>query len=389
MTKLRQILSNDEIKRYSRHLILPEVGISGQRKLKDASVLCIGAGGLGSPLTIYLTAAGVGRIGLVDFDTVDYSNLQRQILHRTTDVGRPKVESAAEKLRAMNPEVEVVTYKETFTSENALSLCGGYDVVADGTDNFPSRYLANDACVILGKPNVYSSVFKFEGQASVFYPVKGPCYRCLYPEPPPPGTVPSCAEGGVLGVLPGIMGTIQATEVIKLILGIGEPLIGRLLLFDALEMRFSEVNLRRNPGCPVCGDSPSIRELVDYEEFCGVPVGAETAHADELSPELQITPIELKRIIDGPNAPVLIDVRERHEWDICHIPGARLVPEKELTVGIGELDHDRLTVLYCRTGVRSSRALSVLREAGFTNLRNLYGGLHAWSDDVDPSMPKY
>ncbi len=386
---MTQDLSNDEIMRYSRHLIMPEVGISGQRKLKEASVLCIGTGGLGSPLTIYLAAAGVGKIGLVDFDSVDLSNLQRQILHSTVDVGKPKVESAAEKLQAMNPEIEIIAHKEAFTSENALRLCGDYDIIVDGTDNFPTRYLTNDACVMLGKPNVYASVYRFEGQASVFYPGRGPCYRCLYPEPPPPGVVPSCAEGGVLGVLPGIMGTIQAAETIKLILGKGKPLIGRLLIFDALEMSFSEVALRRNPDCPVCGENPTIHELIDYEEFCGLPIGAEAARAEELSPDWQISPRELKRIMDGNDQPFLVDVRERHEWDICHLPGAQLIPEEEIPSRLGGFDRNKLMVLYCRTGLRSSRVLRLLREAGFIKVRNLQGGLHAWADDVDTSMPKY
>ena len=387
---METVLSNDEIRRYSRHLIMPEVTLEGQKRLKEASVLCIGVGGLGSPLAIYLTAAGVGRIGLVDFDRVEFSNLQRQILHHTGDVGRSKLESAAEKLMAINPEVEVVTYEEMFTSANAVRICRDYDVVADGTDNFPTRYLANDVCVLLGKPNVYASVFRFEGQASVFHAEKGPCYRCLYPEPPPPGMVPSCAEGGVLGVLPGIMGTIQATEVIKLILGIGEPLIGRLLLFDALEMRSTEMQLQKDPDCPICGEHPTIHELIDYEAFCGLPVGGEEAHAEELGAEWEITPRELQaRYEKDSHQPFIVDVREPHEWDICHLPKAHLIPEGDLPARMHELDSADEIVLYCRTGVRSARALKLLREAGFRKLKNLVGGIHEWADEVDSSMPTY
>jgi len=387
---METVLSNDEIRRYSRHLIMPEVTLEGQKRLKEASVLCIGVGGLGSPLAIYLTAAGVGRIGLVDFDRVEFSNLQRQILHHTGDIGRSKLESAAEKLNAINPEVEVVTYEEMFTSANAVRICRDYDVVADGTDNFPTRYLANDVCVLLGKPNVYASVFRFEGQASVFHAEKGPCYRCLYPEPPPPGMVPSCAEGGVLGVLPGIMGTIQATEVIKLILGIGEPLIGRLLLFDALEMRSKEMQLQKDPDCPICGEHPTIHELIDYEAFCGLPVGGEEAHAEELGAEWEITPRELQaRYEKDSHQPFIVDVRERHEWDTCHLPKAHLIPEGDLPARMHELDSADEIVLYCRTGVRSARALKLLREAGFRKLKNLVGGIHEWADEVDSSMPTY
>jgi len=387
---METVLSNDEIRRYSRHLIMPEVTLEGQKRLKEASVLCIGVGGLGSPLAIYLTAAGVGRIGLVDFDRVEFSNLQRQILHHTGDVGRSKLESAAEKLRAINPEVEVVTYEEMFTSANAVRICRDYDVVADGTDNFPTRYLANDVCVLLGKPNVYASVFRFEGQASVFHAEKGPCYRCLYPEPPPPGMVPSCAEGGVLGVLPGIMGTIQATEVIKLILGIGEPLIRRLLLFDALEMRSTEMQLQKDPDCPICGEHPTIHELIDYEAFCGLPVGGEEAHAEELGAEWEITPRELQaRYEKDSHQPFIVDVREPHEWDICHLPKAHLIPEGDIPARMHELDSADEIVLYCRTGVRSARALKLLREAGFRKLKNLVGGIHEWADEVDSSMPTY
>ena len=382
-------LSHQEILRYSRHLIMPEVGLTGQKKLKEASVLCIGVGGLGSPLSMYLAAAGVGRIGLVDFDVVDFSNLHRQILHHTDDVGRKKLESAAEKLRAINPEIEIVLHDAMFTSANAMELCKDYDVMADGTDNFPTRYLTNDVCVLLGKPNVYASIFRFEGQASVFHAEKGPCYRCLYPEPPPPGMVPSCAEGGVLGILPGIMGTIQATEVIKQILGSGEPLIGRLLLFNALEMRWREVQPMKDPDCPICGENPTIHELIDYEQFCGISLGSEEVHGEELEAEWVITPTELNAQLQGNGKVVLLDVREPHEWDICHIPGATLIPEGDITARMYELDMADEIALYCRTGIRSARALKNLRESGFTKLRNLVGGIHGWADDVDPSIPKY
>ena len=368
---------------------MPEVGLVGQKKLKEASVLCIGVGGLGSPLSMYLAAAGVGRIGLVDFDVVDFSNLHRQILHHTQDVGRPKLESAAEKLRAINPEIEIVLHEAMFTSANAMEICKDYDVIADGTDNFPTRYLTNDVCVLLGKPNVYASIFRFEGQASVFHAEKGPCYRCLYPEPPPPGMVPSCAEGGVLGILPGIMGTIQATEVIKQILGTGEPLIGRLLLFNALEMRWREVQPMKDPDCPICGENPSIHELIDYEQFCGISLGSEEAYTEKLGDDWVITPSDLNAQLQGGGKVVLIDVREPHEWDICHLPDAVLIPEGDITARMNELDTADEIVLYCRIGVRSARALNRLREFGFTKLRNLVGGIHGWADEVDPSIPKY
>jgi adenylyltransferase/sulfurtransferase len=379
-------ITNTEVKRYSRHLILPEVGISGQRKLKEASVLCIGVGGLGSPLSMYLAAAGVGKIGLVDFDVVDYSNLQRQILYSTDDVGKPKLEVAAARLRALNPEIEIVQHDEALTSANALTICEDYDIIADGTDNFPTRYLANDVSVLLGKPNVYTSIFRFEGQASVFYAEKGPCYRCLYPEPPPPGMVPSCAEGGVLGILPGIMGTIQATEVIKLILDIGDPLIGRLLLFNALNMRTREVQTLKDPECPICGKNPTIHELIDYEQFCGVSI---EPHAMELDEEWLIQPEELADEINhNPNL-VLIDVRNPPEWEIGRLPNAHLIPEPELPARINELSKLDEIVLYCRTGIRSARATQMLRVAGFEKVRNLVDGIHGWSDRVDPSFPKY
>ncbi len=383
-------LSNEEIKRYSRHLIMPEVGLAGQKRLKAASVLCIGTGGLGSPLAMYLTAAGVGRIGIVDFDVVDFSNLQRQLLHHTPDVGRPKLTSAVEKLRAINPNVEIVPYETLFTAENAMDIARDYDIIADGTDNFPTRYLANDVSVLLGKPNVHASIFRFEGQASVFYAQEGPCYRCLYPEPPPPGEVPSCAEGGVLGILPGLLGTIQATEVVKLILGVGEPLIGRLLLFDALTMSARTVRLRKNPECPICGENPTIHELIDYEEFCGVPIGGETPTADQSDARWQITAAELQTRLGqhDPNL-VLIDVRDPHEWDIAHIEGAKLIPLSDLPARMNELDSRNEIVLQCRTGVRSMKALNLLRNAGFSRLKNLTGGIHAWADDVDPNVPKY
>jgi len=382
-------LSHQEILRYSRHLIMPEVGLAGQKKLKAASVLCIGAGGLGSPLAMYLAAAGVGRIGIVDFDVVDFSNLQRQILHHTADVGRSKLESAAEKLRAINPEIEIVLHEEMFSSANAIEICKDYDVIADGTDNFPTRYLTNDVCVLLGKPNVYASIFRFEGQASVFNAEKGPCYRCLYPEPPPPGMVPSCAEGGVLGILPGIMGTIQATEVIKQILGSGEPLIGRLLLFNALDMKWREVQPMKDPECPICGENPTIHELIDYEQFCGISLGSEEAHTEDLGDEWVITPSDLNAQLQNGSNVVLLDVREPHEWEICQIPDSTFIPEGDVLGRMNELDTADDIVLICRTGIRSARALNQLREVGFTKLKNLVGGLHGWADDVDPSIPKY
>ena len=383
-------LSKDEILRYSRHLIIPDVGVSGQNKLKDARVLCVGTGGLGSPLAMYLAAAGVGTLGIVDFDTVEFSNLQRQVLHHTRDVGRLKVESAAEKLRAINTEIEVVEHNEVFNSSNAAKISDTYDIIADGTDNFPTRYLVNDVCVMQGKPNVYASIYRFEGQASVFYAKEGPCYRCVFPRPPPPGSVPSCAEGGVLGVIPGVMGTIQATEVIKLILGRGDPLIGRLLLFDALEMSWSEVKLQKQTTCPICGEEPTIKELVDYEAFCGLPSRGETRHEEVLNDEFLISPRELNALLgDAGRQPLLIDVREPTEWEICHLPGAKLIPERELKARVKELVGAKEIVLYCRTGIRSSRALKVLREAGVKRVRSLSGGIHGWSDEIDPSIPKY
>ena len=377
-------LSNDEILRYSRHLIMPEVGMVGQQKLKAARVLCIGAGGLGSPLALYLAAAGVGTLGLVDFDVVDLTNLQRQIIHTVDDVGRPKLESAAEKLGAINPLVNVIKFETRLNSANALDIFRQFNIVADGTDNFPTRYLVNDACVLTGKPNVYASIFRFEGQASVFAAENGPCYRCLYPEPPPPGLVPSCAEGGVLGILPGLLGVIQATEVIKLILGSGEPLIGRLLLVDALSMHFRELRLRKNPECPACGNEPSIRELIDYNQFCGVR-GEEAPVTDQV-PEIQ--PVELKTKLDAGNDIFILDVREPHEYQICNL-GGYLIPLGDLPARMHELDSSREIVAHCRSGVRSAKAVTLLRQSGFGKVKNLAGGILAWSDQVDPTLPKY
>ena len=377
-------LSNEEVQRYSRHLIMPEVGMDGQRKLKGARVLCIGAGGLGSPATMYLAAAGVGQLGIVDFDVVDYSNLQRQILHGTPDVGRSKLQSARDRLQAINPAVHVETYETALTSENALQILEPYDVVVDGTDNFPTRYLVNDACVLLGKPNAYGSIFRFEGQASVFALKDGPCYRCLYPEPPPPGLVPSCAEGGVLGVLPGIIGTIQATEAIKILLGVGEPLVGRFLIFDALRMRFRELKLRRDVDCPVCGDQPTVRELIDYEQFCSVTTTPQTAVS------IKETSVEgLKRRLDAGDDLLLLDVREPQEHQICAIPGSTLIPLGDLPSRLAELEGRRDIVVHCKSGVRSAKAVKLLREAGFDDAANLKGGILAWIEHVDPSLPKY
>jgi len=377
-------LNNDEILRYSRHLIMPEVGMGGQQKLKAARVLCIGAGGLGSPLALYLTAAGVGTLGMVDFDVVDYTNLQRQIIHSTADVGRKKLESAAEKLKAINPFLNLRTFETRLTSENALELFREFDIIADGTDNFPTRYLVNDACVLTGKPNIYGSIFRFEGQASVFATAEGPCYRCLYPEPPPPGLVPSCAEGGVLGILPGLVGVIQATETIKLILGQGEPLIGRLLLVDALGMNFRELKLRKNPDCPACGVQPTITKLIDYNEFCGIR--GEEKPVETGVPEIQVE--ELKRRLDAGENIFILDVREPHEYQIANI-GGYLIPLGELPKRVNELDTSREIVAHCRSGVRSAKAVNFLRQAGFKKVTNLAGGILAWADRVDTNMPKY
>ena len=378
-------LSKEEVLRYSRHLIMPEVGMDGQLKLKAAKVLCIGTGGLGAPLGQYLAAAGVGRIGLVDFDKVDLTNLQRQILFSTGDVGHPKIEAAAQRLRGLNPDIQIDTFETMLTSENALDILKDYDIVVDGTDNFATRYLVNDACVLLGKPNVYGSIFRFEGQASVFGYPDGPCYRCLYPEPPPPGLVPSCAEGGVLGVLPGIVGSIQAAETLKLIIGKGEPLVGRLLLFDALSMKFRELKLRKNPECPVCGAHPTITKLIDYAEFCGVR-GEEAPAPVSTVPE--ITPRELKARLDRGDNLFILDVREPHEYQICNI-GGYLIPLGDLSKRVNELDSSREIVAHCRSGKRSAEASEFLRQAGFRKVLNLKGGILAWSDEVDPSVPKY
>ena len=375
-----------EVRRYSRHLILPEVGVDGQRRLKQSRVLCVGAGGLGSPAAMYLAAAGVGTLGLVDFDVVDLSNLQRQLLHGTSDVGRPKLDSAADRLREVNPHVRIEPHHTALTSANALDLLREYDVILDGTDNFPTRYLVNDACVLLRKPNAFGSIFRFEGQASVFGVEGGPCYRCLYPEPPPPGLVPSCAEAGVLGVLPGIIGTIQATETIKLLLGIGQPLIGRFLVFEALRMRFRELTLRRDPECPVCGDQPTVTALIDYEQFCGVAPSTPDAGA---ASDPDIAPRALRDWMASGTPPVVLDVREPQEWDICHLPGAVLIPLGDLPQRIGELDPQVPVVCQCRSGIRSARAAQFLRLQGFRDVRNLTGGILAWSDEVDPTVPKY
>ncbi len=379
-------LSKEEITRYSRHLIMPEVGMDGQLKLKQAKVLCIGTGGLGAPLGLYLAAAGVGRIGLVDFDKVDLTNLQRQILFDTNDIGRPKIEAATNRLRNLNPDIQIDNFETRLTSENALDILKDYDIVVDGTDNFPTRYLVNDACVILGKPNVYGSIFRFEGQITIFGYPGGPCYRCLYPEPPPPGLVPSCAEGGVLGVLPGIVGAIQAAETLKLIIGKGEPLVGRLLLFDALAMRFRELKLRKNPECPVCGGHPTITKLIDYQEFCGIR-GEEAASPTQTSvPE--IAPRELKARLDRGDDLFILDVREPHEYQICNL-GGHLIPLGELSRRVNELDSSREIVAHCRSGKRSAEAVEFLRGAGFRKVLNLKGGILAWSDEVDASVPKY
>ena len=379
-------LTNEEVARYSRHLIMPEVGMEGQLKLKAASVLCIGAGGLGSPVALYLAAAGVGRIGIVDFDVVDYSNLQRQIIHGTPDVGRKKLDSATDRLRSINPEVKVVQYEVMLSSDNALEILEGYDVVVDGTDNFPTRYLINDACVLLGKPNVYGSIFRFEGQASVFATTDGPCYRCLYPEPPPPGLVPSCAEGGVLGILPGVIGTIQATEAVKLIIGVGEPLVNRFMIYDALRMRFRELKLRKDPECPACGENPTIQKLIDYEQFCGL---TSTAIQDEVSDGVDTTVEELKARLDHQDDVFILDVRETQEYQICRIPGSKLIPLGDLPKRLSELEgHDEM-VVHCKSGVRSAKAVRLLREAGFKKAQNLSGGIMAWIEKIDPSLPKY
>ena len=380
-------LTTDDLSRYARHLILPEVGMEGQQKLKAARVLCVGTGGLGSPLAFYLTAAGVGTLGLVDFDVVDASNLQRQIIHSTKDIGRKKLDSAAEKLTALNPSVKIVKHETMLTSANALEILKDYDIVADGTDNFPTRYLVNDACVLLGKPNVYGSIFRFEGQASVFATEQGPCYRCLYPEPPPPGLVPSCAEGGVLGILPGLVGVIQATEVIKLILGKGESLIGRLLLVDALAMRFRELKLRKNHECPVCGTNPTVTQLIDYQHFCGiVPETPEEKNVKNGIPQLAVK--ELKRRIDAGEDVYILDVREPYEYRIAQI-GGKLIPQTDVPNRLAEIDRNREVIVQCRSGVRSQRIAEYLKQQGYPRVVNLAGGILAWADEIDPKMQKY
>ena len=383
------LLSNEEVKRYSRHLIMPEVGVQGQKKLKGASVLLIGTGGLGSPLGLYLASAGIGRIGIVDFDVVDFTNLQRQVMYTTQDVGKPKIQAAKERMQAINPYITIETHETRLSSDNAMDILKNYDVVVDGTDNFPTRYLVNDACVLLGKPNVYGSIFRFEGQASVFDASRGPCYRCLYPEPPPPGLVPSCAEGGVLGILPGIIGTIQATETMKLILGTGEPLIGRLLLFNALKMRFRELKLRKNPTCALCGSNPTITKLIDYQEFCGLGRGQEAAREAAANGVPEIEPEELRDLLEKKPNIKIVDVRERSEYDICHIPDAKLVPTSEFAGRMGELDSADEMVLYCHHGIRSRKAAELLRTAGFKKIHSLTGGIDAWAERIDPTMPRY
>ena len=380
-------LTTDDLSRYSRHLILPEVGMEGQRRLKAARVLCVGTGGLGSPLALYLTAAGIGTLGLVDFDVVDSSNLQRQIIHSTKDIGRKKIDSAEEKLSALNPAITIVKHETMLTSANALDILKDYDIVADGTDNFPTRYLVNDACVLLGKPNVYGSIFRFEGQASVFATEAGPCYRCLYPEPPPPGLVPSCAEGGVLGILPGLVGVIQATEVIKLILGKGESLVGRLLLVDALNMRFRELKLRKNPECPVCGDHPTVTALIDYEHFCGiVPETPQEKNVKNGIPQLTVKELKARR--DAGDDIFLLDVREPYEVQIAQI-GGTVIPQNDVPQRLDEIPRDREIVVHCRSGARSQRIAEFLKQSGYQNVVNLAGGILAWSDEIDPSVQKY
>ena len=381
-------LTKEEILRYSRHLILPEVGMEGQRRLKNAKVLMIGTGGLGAPLGLYLAAAGIGRIGLVDFDVVDVTNLQRQVIHGTKDVGRLKIDSAADSMQDINPALKIDKYNVPLSSANALEIFKDYDVIVDGTDNFPTRYLVNDACVLLNKPNAYGSIFRFEGQATVFHHEDGPCYRCLYPEPPPPGLVPSCAEGGVLGILPAVIGSIQATETVKLILGKGTTLSGRLLLYDALNMKFRELRLRRNPECPVCGDNPTVKELIDYQEFCGIPQQA-AAEAQEQGKMSEITPLELKARMDRGDDIFILDVREPHEYDIAKIEGSTLIPLGQVAQRVDELDSTADIIVHCKMGGRSAKAQGILKEMGFSRVTNLTGGILRWSDEVDPSIPKY
>jgi sulfur-carrier protein adenylyltransferase/sulfurtransferase len=380
-------LTTDDLSRYSRHLILPEVGTEGQQKLKAARVLCVGTGGLGSPLALYLTAAGIGTLGLVDFDVVDSSNLQRQIIHSTKDIGRKKIDSAEEKLTALNPAIKIVKHETMLTSANALDIIKDYDIVADGTDNFPTRYLVNDACVLLGKPNAYGSIFRFEGQASVFATESGPCYRCLYPEPPPPGLVPSCAEGGVLGILPGLVGVIQATEVIKLILGKGETLAGRLLLVDALNMRFRELKLRKNPDCPVCGTNPTVTRLIDYEQFCGImPETSQEKNMKNGIPQISVKELKARR--DAGEDVFLLDVREPYEYQIAQI-GGTLIPQNDVPNRLADIPRDREIVVQCRSGARSQRIAELLKQSGYTQVVNLAGGILAWADEIDPKVQKY
>ena len=380
-------LTADELRRYSRHLSLPEVGLAGQKKICSTSVLCIGAGGLGSPVALYLAAAGIGKLGIVDFDVVDFSNLQRQVIHDTTSVGRPKTESAKETINRLNPNVEVVLHHAKLTSQNAFDILRPYDIVVDGTHNFPTRYLTNDACVLLKKPNVYGSIFRFEGQATVFAPhLGGPCYRCLYPEPPPPGLVPSCAEGGVLGVLPGIIGLIQATEILKLALGTGTTLLDRLLLYDALDMKFRELKLRRDPQCPLCGEHPTVTQLIDYENFCGLGPASQddTMHPDE------VTVRDMKQALEDPKLDIkVIDVREPDEYQIAHVEGVLLLPLSQLAQRFTELDPNQSYFIHCKMGGRSMQALQFLRQHGFKHLKNVQGGIHAWAEQIDPSVPKY
>ncbi len=382
-------LTQDEILRYSRHLIMPEVGVEGQEKLKAAKVLLIGTGGLGSPAALYLSAAGVGTLGLVDFDVVDFSNMQRQIIHSTSSINKPKVESARDRIREINPNINVLTFNERLTKENIMRIIKDFDIILDGTDNFQTRYLVNDACVFTKKPFVYGSIFRFDGQATVFYPGKGPCYRCLFAEPPPPGMVPSCAEGGVLGILPGVIGVIQATEVIKLIIGKGEPLIGRLMLYDALKMNFREVKFRRNPKCPVCGDSPTVTELIDYDAFCGLTRGQEAKTNGSSSRIPEISAAELKKRMDSKEKFVLVDVREPSEYKINQIPGARLIPLGSIVERANELDTADDIVVQCHFGGRSAKAAEILIGMGFKKVKNLAGGIDAWSQDVDPNCPRY
>ena len=381
-------LSNEEILRYSRHLILPEVGMEGQRKLKGAKVAMIGTGGLGAPLGLYLAAAGIGKIGIVDFDVVDVTNLQRQVIHGAKDVGRPKIDSAADRMKDINPHLEIEKYETALSSENALEILKDYDVVVDGTDNFPTRYLVNDACVLLGKPNAYGSIFRFEGQATVFHHNGGPCYRCLYPEPPPPGLVPSCAEGGVLGILPAVVGSIQATETVKLILGKGETLSGRLMLYDALNMKFRELRLRRNPECPVCGDNPTVTELIDYQQFCGIPQQA-AAEAEQAGKMPEIAPKDLKAKLDAGEDVFVLDVRQPHEYDIAKIEGTTLIPLDQLAQRVDELESTADIFIHCKSGVRSAKAQKLLKDMGFSRVTNVAGGILRWADEVDPSIAKY